>query len=164
MSVQLALKTDTQLAKARQPGVRALDNPAVAPQPLAAVHAAPCDARLDAALAQRRAAFFIVITLVRMELVGALSRSASQARHRRHRVQQLFKEHRIVPVGPADQNHQRHAPRIGQDVALAAKLAPIRGVRPCFLAPRGLATLAPSMLARLQSIWSYWRRRQSSAW
>jgi len=150
-------------AKAGQPSVRALHHPAVASQPLAAVHTAPCNARLDAPLAQCPSALGIVIAFVRMNFVGALSRPALQARHRWYGVQQFFKEHRVVPVGAACQDRQRHAARIGQDVALAAKLAPVRGVGASFLAPRGLATLAPSMLARLQSIWSYWRSRQSSA-
>lgn len=93
MGVQLALKANAQFAKAGQPSVRALHHPAVAPQPLAAVHAAPCDARLDATLAQCRAALGIVIAFIRVNFVRALSWPALQACHRWHSIQQLLKEH-----------------------------------------------------------------------
>jgi hypothetical protein len=61
----------------------------------------------------------------------------------------------VVPVGPAHQDRQRQPSRIGQDMALAAELAPVGRIGAGVLAPRGLATLAPSVLARDQSIWSY---------
>lgn len=62
------------------------------------------------------------------------------------------------------QDHQRNASSIYDDVPLGAELASVRWVRACFLAPRGLGTEEPSMLARLQSIWSCSRKRDSMAW
>ena len=70
----------------------------------------------------------------------------------------------VVPIGATDQHHQRNTPGVYDDVSLGAKLASVRGVGPCFLAPRGLGTEEPSMLARLQSIWSCSRKRVSMAW
>ena len=69
-----------------------------------------------------------------------------------------------MPVRAADQDHQRDASGIYDDVPLGAELASVRGVGARFLAPRGLGTEEPSMLARLQSIWSCSRKRISMAW
>src|SRR5260221_13392892 len=65
---------------------------------------------------------------------------------------------------PIYQDHQRDASGIYDDVPLGAELASVRGVWARFLAPRGLGTEEPSMLARLQSIWSCSRKRVSMAW
>jgi hypothetical protein len=51
MGVELSLETDAQFAKACDPGMRALDHPAMASEPFTALDAASCDAPLDAALA-----------------------------------------------------------------------------------------------------------------
>lgn len=163
MGVDLPLETNAQLAKACKPSMRSLNYPAVTPEPLAAFNAAPRDARLDTSLAQCLAAFVVVITLVGMNLVRSLSWSALQTCDGLHGIEQRLKEHRVVPVGSAHQDCQGNTACIGQHVALAAELAPVGRVGARVVAPRGLETLAPSMLARLQSIWSYWRSRWSSA-
>ena len=69
-----------------------------------------------------------------------------------------------MPVGTIDEDQQRDASGIYNEVALGAKLVSVRGVGARFLAPRGLGTEEPSMQARLQSIWSCSRRRTSMAW
>lgn len=51
MGVQLSLETDAQFAKACNPGMRALDHPAMAPEPFTALDATSCNAHLDATLA-----------------------------------------------------------------------------------------------------------------
>ena len=163
MGVDLPLETNAQLAKACKPRMRALNHPAVTPEPLAAFNAAPRDAHLDTSLAQCLAAFVVVIALVGMNPVRSLSRSALQTCDGLHGIEQWLKKHRVVPVSSAYQDCQGNTTCISQNVALAAELAPVGRVRACVLAPRGLETLAPSILARLQSIWSYWRSRWSSA-
>jgi hypothetical protein len=64
MDVESALVADAQAAHACKPGQGALDYPAVAPQPLAALNASAGNARDDAALAASPAAASSVIGLV----------------------------------------------------------------------------------------------------
>lgn len=52
MNVDAALKASTQLAEGSQPGVRALDHPAMTPEPIIALDAAPGNTRRDAQLAR----------------------------------------------------------------------------------------------------------------
>lgn len=87
-----------------------------------------------------------------------------QARNRRNCVSAFFKHLGVVPVRTADQHHQRDASGIYNDMLLGAKLAYIGGVGARFLASRGLGTEEPSMLARLQSIWSCSGKRVTMAW
>lgn len=79
------------------------------------------------------------------------ARSARLAAHRWQGVNQLTEDHRIVTVGSGDAEHQRDALAVRDDMALAAKLSSVRGIGARARAPRGLATLAPSMLTRLKS-------------
>lgn len=85
-----------------------------------------------------------------MQLVRPPAGPAAFAAHRRQGVDQLFEDHRIMAVGHSDAKDQRDGLAV-RDMALAAKFAPVRGIGPRVWAPRGLATLAPSMLARLKS-------------
>ena len=57
-----------------------------------------------------------------------------------------------MPVGSSNTQRQGQATAIYDDVPFATELAAVGGIGASLLAPRGLATLAPSMLARLQSI------------
>ena len=68
-----------------------------------------------------------------------------------------------MPVCPIDQDNQWDALGIYNDVLFGAEFASVCGGRARFIAPRGLGTEEPSMLARLQSIWSCSRRRTNMA-
>ena len=71
-----------------QPGMGALDHPAVTTQALAALHPKTGDAGLDAAGAALAAAAPAVVAFVNVQLVGAPSQlAASAAAHRRHGIQ-----------------------------------------------------------------------------
>src|SRR5256885_14370418 len=61
-----------------------------------------------------------------------------QASNRRNRVHAPLEHLGVVPVRAADQDHQRDASGIYDDVPLGAELASVRGVWARFLAPRGL--------------------------
>jgi len=164
VDVQPALKAYAQLAKARKPRMRALYHPAVFAQSVFAFDASARNARLYAFAAQVVSALVVVVAFVRVQFVWALSGSALQSRYWRDGLQCGLEGHAVVSVGSRDCQRQRDALGIYDDVALAAQFAPVCGVGACFLAPRGLGTLAASKLARLQSIWSHSRRRTSSAW
>ena len=151
MRLGLSFEADTQLSKRRQPRMGALDHSAVTPQSLPALDTSARDAHLDAPGPQMAAATLDVVALVGMQLVGPPPRTPPQPRHRRQRIDQLLEHHRVMSIRPRHAEHQRHPCAVGDKVAFAAELAPVRRVRPRELAPRGLATLAPSTHARLKS-------------
>ncbi len=163
MSIKRTLETNAQLAEAGKPGMRAFDNPAMPAEPVVLLDATASDPRTDASLTQVLPTAREVVSLICMKLVGAASRTTTESRHARDGINERFEHHRVVPIGARDHQRQRHAAPVYDEMALAAELAAIRWVRPGLLAPRGLATVAPSMLARLQSIWSCSRRRLSRA-
>ena len=115
-------------------------------------------------LPQMGTAAFVVIAFVSMQLRWSLARSTLQACNARDRIQAPLEHHGVMSVRPADKNHQRDASGVYDDVPLGAEFSSVGGVRACFLAPRGLGTEEPSILARLQSIWSCSRKRISMAW
>jgi hypothetical protein len=95
-----------------------------------------------------------VVARVDMQFAWPLVWPSVQPGHGRNRINRALERHRIMPVSTRHAQGQRNAPGIYDEVPLAAELAPVRWVRAGFLAPRGLGTLAPSMLAHSQSIWS----------
>lgn len=163
MRIKGALEADAQLAESSKPSMRALNNPAVLAEPVVLLDAAASDPGSDTPFAQMPPASREVVSLIRVKFVGAASRAAIESWHTRDGINERFEYYRVVAIGPGDHQRQRHAAPVYDEVSLAAELAAIRWVRPGLLAPRGLATAAPSMLARLQSIWSCSRKRLSSA-
>jgi hypothetical protein len=143
--------------------VRALDNPSMTPQALLALDTFARDARGDTPSSQVVSASAAVVTLVSVQFVGPLTRPAIQTGHSGNRIQCRLEGHRIMAIGARHRDRQRHTLRVYDEVPLAAEFAPVRRIRAGFLAPRGLATLAPSMLARPQSIWSCSRKRRNIA-
>ncbi len=143
--------------------MRALDHPTIPPEPLAAFDTATRDTGLDAALSQIAPATCEVIPFVSVQFGRPLARLTIQPRHGRNGIQRGLECHRIVSVGSRDRDSQRDAACIYDDVSFRSELAAVRRVGAGFLAPRGLETLAPSRLARSQSIWSCSRSRRSIA-
>ncbi|MGF6662052.1 hypothetical protein QF000_008012 [Paraburkholderia atlantica] len=163
MNVETALETNTQFAKAGKPGMRALDHPAMPPELFLAFYAAPRDTGGDTTLSQVTPTAGKVVALVCMQFARALTGLAIQARDCWNRIKRRLERHRVVPVGARDRNSQGNALCVYDDVPFRPELAPVCRVGAGFLAPRGLATLAASRLARSQSIWSCSRNRRSSA-
>ena len=163
VDIQPSFKADSQLAKACKPAVRPLHHPPVFAQPLAALNASSGNSANDAPLPQVGSASLEVVAFVGVQLCRSSTGTSWQASNRRNRVHAPLEHLGVVPVRAADQDHQRDASGIYDDVPLGAELASVRGVWARFLAPRGLGTEEPSMLARLQSIWSCSRKRVSMA-
>ncbi len=163
MSIKRTLETNAQLAEAGKPSMRALDNPAMPAEPVVLLDATASNPGNDAPLAQMLPASSEVVSLVGVELVGTASRATIESGHARDGVNERLEHDRVVAICTGDHQRQRNAAPVYDEMALAAEFAPVRWVRPRLLAPRGLATVAPSMLARLQSIWSCSRRRLSRA-
>ncbi len=163
VSLKRTLETNAQLAESSKPGMGAFDHPAMLAEPVVLLDATASDPGSHAPLAQMPAASREVVSLIRVKLVGAASRAAIESWHARDGVNEHLEHHRVVTIGTGDHQRQRHAAPIYDEMALATELAAICWIRPRLLAPRGLATVAPSTLARLQSIWSCSRRRLSRA-
>lgn len=154
MSFDAALKANPQLSKGGEPSVCALNDPSMASKPVVALNPFARDAWLDASSFEMVPATCEVISFVSVELVRPAQGSAPDTANRRQRIDQFFKHHRIVPIRPCHAEHQRDAVFVSDEVPLAAELASVRRVGARVRAPRGLATEAPSRLARLKSNWS----------
>lgn len=135
--------------------MRTLDDPAVASQFLVAFHATAGNPGLNAALRQVLTTAAEVIALVGMQLVWPLMRSTGQAGYCGHGIDQGLEHYRVMAIGAGKGQRQRDAASVDDDVPFAAQFSPVGGIGAGLLAPRGLATLAPSILARFQSIWSH---------
>ena len=136
-----------------QPGVGALDHPAVTTEALTALHPAPRDAWPDATGAALAAAAPMVVALVGMQLVRTPPRAAPLAAPQGRDGVQRGREHlAVVLVGGADQHAERSTSGINCDVALAARLTAVGRVRPGRGSPPFAGTDALSSAARRQSI------------
>ncbi len=163
MDIEPSFETNAYLSKAGKPSVRALNHPPVTAQALPALDALAGDPGPYAAPLQILPTSAAVVSLVGMQLVGALTRPAIQATYRGNRIQGGFECDRVMSIRPCYGDGQGNASGIDYEVPLAPEFAAIRRARPGLFAPRGLGTLAPSILARLQSIWSCSRSRTSMA-
>ena len=152
VDVEPAFVADGQAAEAVDPGEYALDDPPVLAQPLAAFDAAACDRMPDAAPEAGAAAAAMIIGLIGVQCVRPASGSPGLSCNRWHRVEQVLEGPAVVSIGTAQQEGERDAASVGDEVALGACLASVRRVRPRSGAPLFAAMDALSMQARLQSI------------
>ncbi len=150
VDVGSAFIANGEAAEAAEPSQRALDDPAMPAQTLAAVHPAPRDPSFDPAPAQGFAAAWHVIGFVRMELGGAPAGSSPPLPDRRHSVDQVLEDAAVVNVGGGELDSKRDAVGICDEVTLGSRPTAIRRVRAGALAPLFAATLALSRHARLQ--------------
>ncbi len=146
MEIDAAFKADAQFAHACEPGMGALDDPAMTAQPVVAR-----DPRNDAALLEEGATAVDVVSLVGVQFVWPTSRAPWFATNWRQGVDQLLEHDRVVPIGAGDAHRQGDAVAIDDQMPFAAEFAAIGRVRPGIWAPRGEATLAASRPARLRS-------------
>ena len=152
MDVGSALVADGEPSDLVDPCEGALDHPAVAAELGRCVDATARDARGDRTGAAFPAAPAMVVGLVGMKLLGPLARTAPLARaHPRHCVQGRGERHAVMAVRARDRQAERRAARVGDRVALRARLAPVGRVRPRRGAPLLAAMVWLSSAARLQS-------------
>jgi hypothetical protein len=163
MGVEPALVADREATKAGEPGESALDDPSVLAQPLTALDATAGNTVLDAAALASKTATAVIIGLVGMQLVRAAPRSAALSRHEWDGVEQFLERFAVVGVGPGQQEGERDAATVGDEVTLGARLASVRRVRARPGSPFLAAMDALSTQARLQSMRSASRRRRSNS-
>ncbi len=165
MNVISPLITNPQSAVAVQPCTRPLYYPAVAPQPLAAIEAAPRDPRLDAPPAKRTAQGSRVISLISMQLLRAPARPPRCASPDRLDGVNRLKHHPgVVHVSCRGPHRERDAFGFDHNMALRSRFASIRRILAGFLPPFGAGTVNESIEARDQSSWSASASLSSSTW
>ena len=163
VDVGAPLVADGQAAGAIEPGMAALDHPAMPSEPVASLDAAPGNPRPDPARPAFLPPHSRIIGLVGMQLVGSPARaSPPPAAQGRDRVQRRGHQRAVVAVGAGQDEAERRTARVGDEVALGARLAAVRRVRAGGRPPFFAGTLALSRLARLQSISPAACRRSSS--
>ena len=159
----MAFVSDDKTAELVDPGEGALDDPSVLAEMHAAVDAAPCDAGRDVAAAQFAPAEGVVVTFVGVQLGRSLAGSSAPLAHRLYRVDGRRQKLAVVAVRAAQNNGERKAGTVDDDMALRARPAAIGRVRTDRLAPLLAATEDESAAARDQSI-SPARLSRSSMW
>ena len=160
----IVLQSGFAVSKACKPAVRPLHRPPVLTQPLTALNASSCNPTNDAPRPQVGSATLEVVAFVGVQLCRSSTGTSWQASNRRNRVHALLEHLGVMPVRTADQDHQRDASASTTMCRLEPSLPLSVGLGTRFLAPGGLGTEEPSMLPRLQSIWSCSRKRVSMAW
>ena len=162
MDVGSALVAGSKAAELAEPCQCPLHYPPVPPEPRTALDTAPSDARLNVAADQGTTAAAMIVRLVGVELAGPAPGWSPGLPDRRHGIDHLLQHDAVVNVGSRQADRERDALRIGEDVTLGARLAPICRVRACRRAPLLAATEALSRAARLKSMALRRPKRSSS--
>lgn len=158
------LVTDAQAPVTIQPRDSALDYPAMPTESLATLDAPARDARRDATSAQLLQQRLRVISLVGVQLRGALARAADGALDRLDGVHRLKHHAGVVDVGRAHRDRERDALPVHDQMAFRARFAAIRRILPGLTAPLCAGTAEESREARDQSMRSASPRWLSKAW
>src|SRR5829696_9340955 len=164
MDIRSPLIAHAQAAEVIEPGQRALDDPAMAAQADAGVDALAGNAHPNVAPGQRLPAARIVIALVGMKLVRPLAPLTRRRLDGRDGIQEVLEQHRVVPLGAAQERGERETGSLDHNMALRPRFAAIRRVRSDEIAPLLAGILALSSETRLQSIWPAPPSRSSSSW
>src|SRR5215203_204053 len=162
MDVVSALVANRKSAVFRKPGQRALHNPPVSTQLLAALYALSCYTALYPTPSQGSFALLVIVSFVSMQLLGAPPRSApARTLDGLYGLRRTHRRHRVVDVCGRKRYREWDAPSVRNNVALRALLSFIRRIRSGFCAPLLAGMAAESSEARSQSIWSASPRRLS---
>lgn len=130
VDVGAAFVADGQAAGAAEPGMAALDHPAMPPQPVDPLGAALGNPRRDPARPALLPPHFGIVGFVGLQLVGPSTRASSPPfAQRRDRVPRRSHQRAVVAVGADQDEAERRAARVGDEVALGARLAPVRRIR-----------------------------------
>ena len=164
MNLVQALVANPQSPIAIEPSGGAFGYPPVASQALARFNAASGNPGLDVACSQHLSTEREIISLVGMQLGRATPRTTAAPPDGPNRVNRLFQYLGIMHIGCGLSDAQRDALPVDHKMALRARFAAIRWIRPGFFPPRGAGTLDESSAARDQSIWSAWPNWSSKSW
>ncbi len=143
--------THAQPAELVQPGECALNDPPRHAQ-MAAVGGTPLgDLRQNAATPQEAPAFFAVVPAIGLHATRFLQRSAAPAGDRGDAMEQRQQLGGVVPVGASQDDVERCAVGVDEQVVLAARLAAVGRVRSSFFPPCTARTDELSAITREKS-------------
>jgi len=169
MDIQPSLISNGQPAEAVEPCERALHNPSVPPQLLAAFDTSPGYAWRDASLAKSLPISFRVVPFVCVQLVRSLAWSTSFASERRNSIHHLLQHRGIRHISTCAFQRQRYSSSADHKMALRAWFSLIRRIWATrllfcfpFFTPLAL-TVCESKEALDQSISPSWLRVSSSS-
>ena len=113
-----------------EPGQACLDDPPVPAKALRGLDAFAGDTHHDATAADLGPDRLVVVGLVRVQLRGPVTGTATPGSHRCEGVQQREQQLRVWRVRSGDQHLQRHPTSIAQDMDLRARFAAVDRVWP----------------------------------
>src|SRR5918911_2518808 len=152
MNLLQPLITNPQPPVTIEPTPRALNDPAMAAQSLTAVHPFASDSHFDPAPADCPATSRVIIAFVSVQLLRPLAGTPSRPLDRLNGVEHLGQHLRVVEIRRTQLHRERDALSLDHKMALRARFAAIRRIRPGRSAPLGAGTENESIQARLQSI------------
>ena len=115
-----------------EPCERSLDDPAEGTQSAPVCSSSFRGMRLDTARAELLPMWFRVVSAVRIDLIRSMSWAAAFAAYSRNRVHQWHQLRDIMGVRASQDRREGDPIRVGDQMMLAARLSPIRRIRPGF--------------------------------
>jgi len=140
VDVGAAFVAEPEPAVLVQPGERPLGHPALLPEPGAVPGALMRDNRPDLARAQPGFGRFGVVAAVAEQRAGTAPRPTRLAAHGGDRLHEREQVREVVPAGAAEKAGERDAGGVGDQVVLAAGLAPVDRAGAGFGAPKTAGT------------------------
>ena len=162
--VRPALVTHAQTSELMQPGDGALDHPASFSQPTAMFGVATGKQSVNAAISQSIPMRLGIVAAIALYEVGFATRTSALAGDGRNSIHQRQQLRDVVAVSFGENDTQRNALRIAEEVVLRARLTAIGWVRSSFFPPCTARTLELSAIAREKSTLSASRSRDSNTW
>jgi len=157
-----AFVADPQAAELMKPTERAFDDPTDLAKAAALRRAALGNVRFNAFAPQEDAVHFGVVGAVGIEALRTLNRTAGFTSNGWDGLNQRDQLRHVVPVGARQLASQRGSMGIGDDVVLAALLAPVRRIGACLGPPKTARTDELSTTARDKSIRSALRNSSTN--
>jgi hypothetical protein len=132
VNMVIALVTNLEPSKRVKPGNGTLDWPTGLAQPTAMLRADFCEQWRDASLAQALPMGFGTVAPVAVNDLRLVQGTAPLAPDVGNGIDERIKLGNVVPVRRAQDDRERDALRVDDDVVFAAELAPVRGIRAVF--------------------------------
>lgn len=136
MKIRATLEPDAKAAEPVQPGEGPLHDPPLRAQPAPVLGTSMWEVRADPSSLHLLAVRLRVVGAIAVDRVGPLPRSPRLARQGGDRIDQGDELGDVVPVGWREENRERDATRVCDDVVLAPGTAPIDGTGSCLFPPR----------------------------
>ena len=122
-----AVGADEQSTLVVEVADRALDDPAIAPEPGAMLGLAPRDGVADAAGAQQPAVLDVVVAAVGDQPIWPVAGPAGHALNVRDRVEERQHLRDVIAVGAGRRPRQQEPASVGQEVVFDARAAAVDG-------------------------------------